>query len=410
MIEQRKYIRFNIFDFSIAVYIFLVMISSSTGSLLTKIARIELVVMMGLFFLRYMRITKIVIPYIMWNLVFLIYCFLGSFQAFSRTYAIDYTLTLMFVIICNTFIVIYLSENIKKVNLVLKTIIAGALCKALFCYMQNGFLVFMNSREVGNISANAIGFYCAFACVIGLYFSKYEKSLIYKICILLSIAFTILSGSRKAILYILIPIAVNIALESKNPLKILRNIFIACIIVCVSFFLVMNVNFLYIMVGNRIESAIIGILGLGVTDASTKTRLLLISDGIEWFKQRPIFGYGLSNYKALRAAYYPTNIDYYAHNSYIELLVNCGIVGTAIFYSLHFSLLVKAKKRWRDMSKMSLMLFGMLISILVCDYGMVTYYSIFAHLILMLVFLTLNKSKEQEYELIAIERRKAYVK
>lgn len=61
----------------------------------------------------------------------------------------------------------------------------------------------------------------------------------------------------------IIPIAVMIVLKSKNPLKILKNIFIVYFGVFIIFFLVMNVEFLYSMVGNHTESAIAGILGYG---------------------------------------------------------------------------------------------------------------------------------------------------
>jgi O-antigen ligase len=297
--------------------------------------------------------------------------------------------------------VIYISLYIDKIDLVLKAIIAGALCKALMCFVNNGFLVFLNSRAADNISANTIGFYCAFSCVIAWYFFKIEKRILYQVCGFLSLIFTILSGSRKALLFMIIPIAVMIILKSKNPLKILKNISIVCFGIFIIFFLIMNVEFLYSMVGNRIESAIAGILGYGATDASTSTRLLLIYDGIEWFKQRPIWGYGLSNYLPLRSFYRPTHLEYYAHNNYVELLVDCGIVGTAIYYVLHVSILLKAIKRRSNISDLSLMLLGMLISILVCDYAMVTYYSIFTHLILMLVYLIFFKETKQEYKLIS---------
>ena len=172
-----KYTQINIEEIGIVSYIFLAMISDTSGDILTKIARITLVALLGLLYLylHQLRISKISIPYIIWNLVFLLYCIFGSFRAFSQSYAINFTITLMYVSICNIIIVIYISLYIDKIDLVLKTIIAGALCKALLCFIKNGFLVFLNSRETDNISANTIGFYCAFSCVIAWYFLKERK-------------------------------------------------------------------------------------------------------------------------------------------------------------------------------------------------------------------------------------------
>lgn len=99
---------------------------------------------------------------------------------------------------------------------------------------------------------------------------------------------------------------------------------------------------------------------------------------------------GLSNFKALCAVYRSWGSVYYAHNNYVELLVDCGIVGTLIYYSLHIKLLWTGILNWKKMDKEQLMFLGMLLSMIICDYGMVTYFDIFSQLMLVLVYVSFS--------------------
>jgi O-antigen ligase len=395
VMQQVNSPKLNIANFSIVMYIFLTMISESTGDILTKIARIVLTIFIVLYFIKRLRIPKISFRYIIWNLFFLLYCSFGCLYAFSKSYAIDQTISLFYVAVCNILIAIYLSSHMEMIDTTLKIVIWGALFKAFICFIQNGFLVFLDSRATEGTSANTIGLYCAFACIISFYLAKNEKHKIYYLLGIVNLIFLALSASRKAILYMLIPIAVMQILKNRNPLKIAQNILLVCIASGVIFFLLMRTNFLYVMIGHRIESMMNGVLGIGTTDSSTSTRLQLISQGMEWYSQRPISGYGLNNFRALRAAYFPNWSAYYAHNNYVELLVDCGLVGTIIFYSMHMDILMKAFKSRRKLSALSNMLIGMLVSILVCDFGMVSYDGIFIHLMLMIMYLNFSKISDK---------------
>lgn len=67
---------------------------------------------------------------------------------------------------------------------------------------------------------------------------------------------------------------------------------------------------------------------------SNVERTMLINAAIFDFKKHPIFGVGLGNFSSFAIDYggYPIrNRTFPAHNVYIELLAECGIVGLSLF-------------------------------------------------------------------------------
>ena len=60
-------------------------------------------------------------------------------------------------------------------------------------------------------------------------------------------------------------------------------------------------------------------------------RYALAQDGIRLFYERPIFGWGADGFR------YFNNVDFtYSHMNFLELLVNYGIIGFILFYSMYF--------------------------------------------------------------------------
>lgn len=389
------YKKSKLMQYAIVLYVFFSMISHSSGDMLTGIARVFLILIFGIVNFRRLYIPKYSREYIWWALLFLLYAFASCIFAYSRSHAVSYSFTLAYVVICDIVVVISMAKDLSIQENVLKTIIFASIVKALLCYLQYGFFAFMDSRSTGSDSANLIGYYCAFACVLSLFFLKNDikNRYLFLLAFIMNAVFMVLSASRKALIFLVIPLAIMWIAKSKNPIRIIRNTFLAIVMMMIVFILLLKVNYLYSIIGHRIETMINGLSGIGIVDASTRTRMSLIEDGWNWFKQRPIWGYGLSNFRALAATYRSWGTAFYAHNNYVELLVDCGIVGTVIYYFLHIRMLLMGARGFRIMNKKDIMLFGMLISILVCDYGMVSYYSVFTQLMLVIIFLSMKSLK-----------------
>ena len=106
------------------------------------------------------------------------------------------------------------------------------------------------------------------------------------------------------------------------------------------------------------------ITGNGVVDTSSQTRLRLIEIGLDIWKKYPIGGTGINTF------YVSSSTGNYAHNNFVELLADIGIIGFVIYYFF----IVKAifVKNNFDVEK-GWMWKCLLICLLVFDFGAVTY-------------------------------------
>lgn len=389
--------RISLEKLSIFLYIILSMVAPNSGAMSVKIIRVVVVVaIMSSFIRRGMRLPqKGERYYIIWTLLFLTYCALGISTAYSQSVATSFFTTTLYVFVVDLLVFIYVISYMKDVESIINCMIIGATLAALRCFVQYGPTVFYTARSAGNISGNTIGQYSAFACILCLYkIWKYDVKLrftktnaIWILLLILNFVFMILSGSRKSVFYLVIPIVVMIVLNSKNPIRLFRNIIIAVALVGAGYYALMHVSILYNSIGYRIQSMVNGLRGTGVSDSSTITRINLIARGMRFFWERPWIGYGLNNYYVLNNI--STGSILYSHNNYVELLVDCGIIGTIIYYSLHVSTLVRAIKVRKTCSKDIGIFIGIIIAILVCDYGLVSYYDIFTQALTLVIVLVI---------------------
>ena len=100
-----------------------------------------------------------------------------------------------------------------------------------------------------------------------------------------------------------------------------------------------------------------------------QNRIDYIKYGIEQFKKNPIFGNGFFS-----SVYY---LGTYTHNNFIELLINNGIVGLALYYIPHIVMLIRAIKIGGKDKKASSFIFMLFASLMICDIGVITYYDRF---------------------------------
>jgi len=140
--------------------------------------------------------------------------------------------------------------------------------------------------------------------------------------------------SKKGIIFGSILIAVILFLFLKEPKKFITIVFsgILIIIVLLNFVDIDTSSYLDHILG-RFSSFDNNMVGVSDRFGSTGGRIFLIKVGFLTFQDSPIFGHGIANFFLLN------ELHVYAHNNYIELLVDLGIVGTILFYSIYFYLI-----------------------------------------------------------------------
>lgn len=244
----------------------------------------------------------------------------------------------------------------------------------------------------GGLNANVVGLELAIAVlsVVFLIKEKYIHSRKYLILLLFFCAGIVISGSKKAIIALVVGVAMYKILYSRNILSTLGRIISLCIVLYIIYYLCMNVNELYEIVGRRFEGMVKAFtLGKNYGDASTFERLTVVEYAIGMWKKNPIWGYGLNSFEQVA----PFGI--YTHCNYVELLFGVGVLGTVLFYSLYVWMVKNVLKFFRT-NKMFIFMFACIVIFLISDIGYVSYGDVFYHLII--VFICEMIAKTQTYK------------
>ena len=287
-----------------------------------------------------------------------------------------------------------------RLHLVMYSVIAGTIVLGARVFISNGLLAYSSVRTIDGFNANYLGMYAAIAANFALYYAINKKKnvrILFIISFILCVLITILSFSRKALIFLFLPMIIYYIFK-EHSLKISAiKILIVVILGLVALFAIMNIEYLYETIGWRIEVVINGMFNTGgEIDDSVSARMSMIEIGKELFAKRPILGYGLNNYKnmlLIEKPYGMTNV--YAHNNYIELMVDLGIIGLAIYYALYIYIIYYALKKFKKLNSLQLWMFAILITLMICEYGVVSYYGDFYKLLLSLIWITIIYNGEE---------------
>ncbi|MBR2309187.1 MAG: O-antigen ligase family protein [Oscillospiraceae bacterium] len=288
-----------------------------------------------------------------------------------------------------TFCVIqYIREVADLENIMLAYMLTG-LAMAIYVYAQYGneFWEILQENaqqeeqnrierlggELANV--NVISLLTAFSVVIGVYQLIFNRKnlattifcvAVVVFCFVISMA----GGSKKSLIVIFVSFVAMYfynALGSKAYLKQFRNLlFMIGGIAAV----VMLVTRLPIFSGivMRYESFFSFMEG-GKGGVSDVDRMNLISKGMEVWWNHPLFGAG-----TYASGHY---LGVYAHNNYVELLMNSGLIGLIVFYAVYFVAVIRYISnsiRYKQSGKIAILLFAVLLSVLVTGFAMVYYY------------------------------------
>ena len=190
-----------------------------------------------------------------------------------------------------------------------------------------------------NIASNSI----LVKIPLALFLFFKTKGKINKILLLVIIAISVFDiliiGSRSAIfgIYLLLLSLITLFLFSRkfNLVEINKKILLKPILIILSVFILQNV--LYINSKANLQALD---RTTQLFDASTNYRLNLWESSLEMIKDNPLLGIGIGNWKIISIKYAKNYITEYtvpihAHNDFIHLMAETGILG-GLFYTLFF--------------------------------------------------------------------------
>jgi O-antigen ligase len=274
--------------------------------------------------------------YLLFHLLFIIVSMFSYFYAIKPQYVIGDVRTLVLIYIVMIAIVNFVDTPEKLYKVVRAFIISGVISSIYILLISDLTRITRFGSELGNV--NDIGMIIGISSIFSINEYVRCKKKVHILYLLPMLIVILLTGSRKAIFFVVTATLFIIYGKNNNRLKSkIKFLIWGTIILIVTMYVVIKIPIFYEIIGKRLEGIFALITGKGKVDNSVNTRLQMIEYGFELFKTRPILGYGANNYKVLYGMSY--GMERYAHNNFIELIVNVGINGAFIYYLSNYMVL-----------------------------------------------------------------------
>ncbi len=230
---------------------------------------------------------------------------------------------------------------------------------------------------------NAVGMTFTVCILFTLYYAYYMKKRIYYVFLFIELMLVIMTSSRKSVLTVLLSFII-LSVSKELNYKMITRLITAVAAVALILYAIMNIEQLYWTIGRRLESMVEQLL-TDSGDYSMYARNMFIEYAQKYFLEKPVIGSGVATF--IRKLGAEIGLYAYAHNNYYELLVGVGIVGFTAYYSFYAYLTAKlfrmSIRYGDDVAKIMLMV---MLSIIICEYGTVLYYSVYAMIFICMAF------------------------
>ena len=223
----------------------------------------------------------------------------------------------------------------------------------------------LGTSTTGN--PDVFGMYMGIMSIFTLYAIIFCNQKKFVVIYVAQLAFMLLTGSKQAFIYILVPFALfQLYKNKKNAWKNIIPLFGAMVL----FWMVFNIPILYDVLGYRIASMFVsfGFQIDGVaTSFSQDRRNDLILTALRMFPEHPILGGGWGYFTEF------SGYKEYSHCNYTEILVTYGVFVLIYYYYPFFQTFVKFS-RVNKKNTTDILFISLLISMLLGDIVRITFY------------------------------------
>lgn len=271
-------------------------------------------------------------------------------------------------------------DEIKDPRVLIGSIYIAGIVLALYTiYMQGGLGGYLNQLGLGervgeNVNnVNAIGLGTGISAIIAFYYVISKRRLAHLLALFLCGFVALGTGSNKALVVMALGcflILLFDAISSGSVLSLVKLI-IGITVIVAAFMLLLQLP-MFETINQRFTGMINAYMGNGRIDGSARIRNVLVKAGLAQFVQAPVFGIGINNGSVV--AMKAVGHDYYLHNNYVELLVDVGVVGTALFYALPLVALVVCLKKVKQGDAEAVLVVAIMLAWLIIQWGYVSYY------------------------------------
>lgn len=340
--------------------------------------------------------------FVLWQTALLVFFFLSIFWAYSREQATTIWIAYLGRSIVMLYVFSYLFRS-KNCDYACKAFITTTAIVNLHFLLSFGISGMLAARaetlELGQgWNANALGMQSVVSCFFILsQINSHNKTPLYKYIILpFLVFFILLTGSKTCFLLLFGSTLLSLYMSSNKRMLMLP---IVALLVGIIIYLVFNVPFLYEVMGERLETMINGFLTYDIDSttssegsASDNIRLAMLFKGWLWFLEKPILGNGIGNFQTLFGEI-NNGKEFYAHNNYIELLVDTGIIGALLYYWIYIYVIRKSFIRG---SRYDLAVASFFIVLMIAEFGHVSYLVFCIQFLLCIVLCRLGRTSQIE--------------
>ena len=268
----------------------------------------------------------------------------------------------------------------------------------------------MNTRLYGiGLGVNYNHFTTQFALVLCVVlFMAYYINRLYYIPAAFIVLNILVSGSRKVLIASAIMFLFMYLISSKSGSlgKRIRTAVVIVVILGAGIWFILNNSFLNDLIGQKTMVALREMFYMDVdkdTDYSVYQRAELMKTALEVFRSHPIIGVGyycFLNYNEWQL---------YAHNNYLELMADLGLVGLLAYYSFYITNIFRflginisvdgLKFGFRKSSRRSswnVLGLTFMFTLMFLEYGQVTFFRPYALVPLMVVIFGIENIKSRE--------------
>lgn len=334
-----------------------------------------------------------------WYGLFISFVCLSSFWSpNSISYSIDSTESTIFVykriftpLIITSFY-FFLSPNAKECSWTLLGLIFGSFIACVIVLSTERAYIGLSRLGATSYGAGpTFGNVASMGVILSYYF--YLKGVFSKLFLLMILFFfgaIALSASRQPLACAVLGILVIYSLKRRLTLpSLFQYCIIGAIFLTLIFFATQKIEFLYNMVGFRIEEF------LSNNDYSNNERSIMRTFALNLFLDNPIAGVGIHGFAALFGQWYGWTV--WSHCGYTEILSCYGIIGFLFFYSYLFKGGYSAFRTLQSNRLLGALFFSLLVNTLLLDMFYVVFLDARSVFLLGLILQPYTNSPEGNY-------------
>lgn len=318
--------------------------------------------------------------YMTFGLLFVIFCTVSYFWADKPSDASVRISTLWQVFLL--FLIVYHDFKYREdKGYIFKCMFVAGLILTVYTVALNGLSGIIEQMKAGErlnsdtSNINDIGMNLALTVIIGLYYIINKRKFWMIPLIILPFIISVSTASKKVIIMYII--AIMILSYIKGGSNFVIKLFKISAVAAVLLLIIVQFSDLPIFntITERFESMFAIFNGNEThVDASTRERNILMENAWEIFKRNPIIGCGIGNFGYNNATLFG-GLYVYAHNNYLELLADVGIIGFFLYYAIYAQIIFGLITGIKNKNMAQTMLFVVFAIRIINEVAMITYYT-----------------------------------